>query len=315
MKLAAGQTAYWLNQELTVREQETVDSDVVEEQCAQRGFLLVAAEVEEGRCRRTIEEYLLGDDGLGAIAEESTVDLQRLSVAHDQVVAQREIELDAEGGVEVESDLTNTDAAIPGGLSMAPYDIPDDPTPVPAFVLHWPTLTPALPEGEAEQGQQWQGKITVQIGAGVFPLAYTVKLLEHVEEDPLMEVCLDEEGRAATVQDVTLHLAPRGSWTVRISHEDGTWQRSEGQVDFTVRATYKEDEEDEEEIDVEVLGWANTFAVERIPVTFDDEEIHLGDWRPAGAAAEDEDEEAPTPPPDDGSDQGDPAASDTEYPI
>jgi len=76
--------------------------------------------------------------------------------------------------------------------------------------------------------------------------------------------------------DIALHLKPRGTWSVRISHEDGLWREGKGQMTFSVRAKYKEDEQ---EIDVEVLKWVNKFTVERIPVAFDGNKIYPIAWK------------------------------------
>ena len=116
----------------------------------------------------------------------------------------------------------------------------------------------------------------------MFPLTYSVTLLEYVEDDPLLRIDLDEQEPVTTVgedADIALHLKPRGIWTIRISHEDGLWIDAKGHMTFSVRARYKEDEEDEQEIDLEVLKWENKFTVERIPVTFDDSNIYPIAWK------------------------------------
>jgi hypothetical protein len=53
-------------------------------------------------------------------------------------------------------------------------------------------------------------------------------------------------------------------------------QDRKDQMTFSVRAKYKEDEQ---EIDVEVLKWVNNFTVERIPVAFDGNKIYPIAWK------------------------------------
>jgi hypothetical protein len=287
MTILNGRMTFSLEQELVAEQQETLDDDLVKEAYRQQGLLLLDAETGEGRFRRVIEEYLLTDEAFGEIQGQDTVSFEQLGRLDEEAVAERQVELHVSGGLEIESDLTNSSAALPPPPSVGPYDLPNDPIPIPAFVLYWPTVTPVLSEEEIQPGGQWRGSITVQIGAGQFPLPYSVKLVEYVEDDPVVEVSLGEKEQVAKVgpeEDIALHLSPRGSWTVRISHEDGLWQEGKGEMAFSVRARYKEDEEDEEEIEVEVLKWVNKFAIERIPVTFDDTSIHAGDWKPAAAS-------------------------------
>ena len=288
MAMLTGDKAFSLEQELAIEQQETVDDDLVKETCRQRGLILLTAETEEGRFRRVVEEFLLADEAFSAVQGRDKVGFGELRRLHDEAVADRQVELHVSGGLEVESDLANRGIASPPGPAIAPYDPPDEPIPIPAFVLYWPTITPVLSEAEVEPGEGWAGSVTVQIGAGEFPLTYSVELVEYVEQDPLVRIAIDEQERTAMVGtdgDIALHLKPKGSWTVRISHEDGLWEQGEGEMSFGVRATYKEDEEEDEEVEVEVLKWTNKFSVKRIPVTFDDTGIYPAAWEPETPSA------------------------------
>ena len=289
-----GQIAFSLEEDLAVAEQETVEDDLIEEAYSRRGILLVRAETEDGRFRRTIEEYLLTDSALNVIQDQASVTFGQLELLHAEAVAERQVELYVSGGLEIESDLANRDVAMPPAPSVTPYEFPDDPVPIPAFALHWPTVTPVLSQEEIKLGEAWQGSILVQIGAGQFPLSYSVKLVEYVDNDPLIQISLAEQERVAMAGDIALHLKPRGTWNVRISHEDGLWREGKGQMTFSVRARYKEDEEDEDEIDLEVLKWQNKFTVERIPVTFDDNKIYPIAWKAKPSIPEAE--KSPLPP-------------------
>ncbi|MHC4437110.1 MAG: hypothetical protein ACYS3S_07115 [Planctomycetota bacterium] len=292
-----GQMAFSLKQDLAVAEQETPDDDLIEEAYRQRGLILLRAETMDERFRRTVEEYLLTDEAVKTVQGRDAITYDKLKQLHDEAVANRQTELHVSGEVEIESDLLNRNVAIPGGASMIPYDLPEDPIPLPAFVLYWPTIIPVLSEDEVKPGNGWTGSITVQIGAGLFPLTYSVTLVEYVEDDPLLRIDLDEQEPVAMVgedADIALHLKPQGTWTVRISHEDGLCEETSGEMVFSVRARYKEAEEDEEEIDLEVLKWENKFTVERIPVTFDDNKIYPVAWK--AKASEPEAEKPPLPP-------------------
>ncbi len=271
-----GQIAFSLEQDLVLEQQETVDDDLIKEAYHQRGLLLLSAETEEGRFRRTIEEYLLPEEALSAIQGQAAVELEQLVLFHEKVVADRQVELHVSGGLEIESDLANRNVAIPGDIEVTPYDLSDEPIPVPAFILYWPTVTPVLSEGEVKPGEGWAGRVTVQIGAAYFPLSYFVKLVEYVDNDPLMQISLTEQEQVAMAGDIALHLKPRGTWRVRISHEDGLWREGKGQIAFSIRGKYRQDEQ---EIDVEVLKWVNKFTVERIPVAFDDNKIYPIAWK------------------------------------
>jgi hypothetical protein len=210
------------------------------------------------------------------------LDFEQLDLFHEEATANRQVKFPFIGGLEIASNLANSDVAMPPAPSVTPYEFPDDPIPIPAFALHWPTVTPVLSQEEIKPGEAWQGSILVQIGAGELPLSYSVKLVEYLEDDLLLRITLNEGERVTMVgidQDIALHLKPRGSWTIRISHEDGLWMAAKGQMVFSVRARYKEDEEDEQEINLEVLKWENKFTVERIPVTFDDNKIYPVAWK------------------------------------
>jgi len=297
MTMLNGQIAFSLEQDLTVAEQETIDDDLIEEAYRQRGILLLKANVEDGLFQRTIEEFLLADEVLNAVQGQEAVDFEQLDIFHGEATAERQVVFPFIGGLEIESDLANSDVAMPPAPSVTPYEFPDDPVPIPAFALHWPTVTPVLSQEEIKPGEARQGNILVQIGAGEFPLSYAVELVEYVEDDALLRITLDEGERVAMVgmdQDIALHLKPCGSWTVRISHEDGLWMTAKGQMTFSVRARYKEDEDDEEEIELEVLKWENKFTVERIPVTFDDNKIYPIAWKAKPSIPETE--KPPLPP-------------------
>ncbi len=279
MAMLNGKIAFSLEQDLVVAEQETIDDDRIEEAYCHRGLILLNAETEEGRFRRIIEEFLLTDEAFSAVQGRGEVSFNELRRLHDEAVAEYKVELHESGGMQVESDLTNNGIAIPAGPPITPYDLPNDPIPIPAFILYWPTVTPVLSQERIKPGESWQGSILVQIGAGEFPLSYSVNLVEYVEDDPLLRITLYEVERVAMVgmnQDIALHLNPRGIWTIRISHEDGLWIDAKGHMTFSVRARYKEDEQ---EIDLEVLRWENKFTVERIPVTFDDNNINPIAWK------------------------------------
>lgn len=294
MTMLNGQIAFSLEQDLTVAEQETIDDDLIEEAYRQRGILLLKANVEDGLFQRTIEEFLLADEVLNAVQGQEAVDFEQLDIFHGEATAERQVVFPFIGGLEIESDLANSDVAMPPAPSVTPYEFPDDPVPIPAFALHWPTVTPVLSQEEIKLGEAWQGSILVQIGAGQFPLSYSVKLVEYVDNDPLIQISLAEQERVAMAGDIALHLKPRGTWNVRISHEDGLWREGKGQMTFSVRARYKEDEEDEDEIDLEVLKWQNKFTVERIPVTFDDNKIYPIAWKAKPSIPEAE--KSPLPP-------------------
>jgi hypothetical protein len=279
MEMLNGQIAFSLEQDLAFVQQETIDDELIKETYRHRGLILLTAETKEGRFRRTIDEFLLTDEVFSALQGRSEVSFNELRRLHDEAVAEHKVELHESGGMEVESDQTNNGIAIPAGPPITPYDLPNDPIPIPAFILYWPTVTPVLSQERIKPGESWQGSILVQIGAGEFPLSYSVNLVEYVEDDPLLRITLYEVERVAMVgmnQDIALHLNPRGIWTIRISHEDGLWIDAKGHMTFSVRARYKEDEQ---EIDLEVLRWENKFTVERIPVTFDDNNINPIAWK------------------------------------
>ena len=291
MAMLVGRIAFSLDQELKAQQQETLDDDLVSEAYHQRGLLLLSAETEEGRFRRRIDEYLLTDEAIGAIQGRDEVDSEQLERYHGEAAARHVVELHVSGGLEIESDLGNRDLSIPAGDPITPYSLPEEPIPIPAFILYWPTVTPMLSEEDVKPGEGWAASVAVQVGAGRFLLSYSVELVEYLDEDPILRISLNDQEPVSMVEDIALHLKPQGSWTVRISHEDGLWQEGEGEMTFRVRATYKDDEEDEEEIEVEVLAWTNKFAVKRIPVTFDDEKIYPAEWKaePVSAPSEADD--------------------------
>jgi len=281
MTLLNGQMVFSLEQDLAVAEQETVDDVRIEEAYRQQGVLLLKAETQEGVFRRTLAEFQFSDESLKAVQGLEAVDFEQLDMFHEEATADHQVEFPFIGGLEIESDLANSNVAMPPHPSVTPYEFPDDPVPIPAFALHWPTITPVLTMSDLPPGEQWPGKIAVQIGAGQFSLSHSVKLVEYIGEDPLLEIVLAEQEQVAMVgmdEDIALRLAPQGTWRVLISHEDSIWKSGSGEIKLSVRAQYKEDEDAEEEIELEILKWENKFKIERIPVTFDDDRIFTKDW-------------------------------------
>jgi hypothetical protein len=160
---------------------------------------------------------------------------------------------------------------------MVPYNLPTEPLPVPLFTLWWPTITPLLPPAKrTEAGALWKAETKVQLGAGVFPVAYSIKLVESADQDYTVEVKLDEQYPAAQAGELTLTLHPQGQWSAKIARSTNIWKSCRGQMLFSVRAKFIEDDEP---IEVDVLKAQNVFSLEALPVSFDQDKVYTSAWK------------------------------------
>ncbi len=267
-----------LSQDLVVREQATYDSELIKETYSQKGLILVSARTDGDRFRRTIEEWILDDEALHGLYGNASTKLKVLRGQHELALGSRQVPLNVSGAIDLESDLRNRSLVIPNEVSMAPYELSNDPLPLPAFLLYWPTVTPSFPPERPEIGAEWDGKLDLQVGAGTFSVSYKTKLLSYLESDPLVQVSLVPQPATAQVGEVTLLLQPEGSWQVITSQADGLWQSGEGKMTFGLRAKFLLDFE--VPMDVGVLRWDNSFSIKRVPVTFDEETINAASWKP-----------------------------------
>src|SRR5437868_1657103 len=138
--------AFNMRQRLALLEQETKDTPQITDSCSQAGLILLMAETRGGVWRRVIEEYILGPAQLKSVSAALSVkreELRKLSMAS---VAGRPIKLNVDEPLVIESDRLNKKPVIPVVADMVPYVLSNEPAPIPAFALYFPTITPAMPE-------------------------------------------------------------------------------------------------------------------------------------------------------------------------
>ena len=276
MELPKLRIAFNMRQKLALLEQETKDTPQITDSCAQAGLILLTAETRGGIWRRTIEEFILGPQQLRTVSGQLSVErdeLRKLSMAS---VAGRPIKLNVDEPLVIESDRLNKKPVIPVVADMVPYVLSNEPAPIPAFALYFPTITPAMPEERRQVGSSWKGTLSVACGAGVFTVSYGVTLREYLSDDPVVQIVIDSQPSSSRAGKIMLHMLPQGSWMACISHKDSACRWAKGQWGASIRAMYKTSDEN---VDVEVRRWQNDFALERTLLPFNEQEILPAVWK------------------------------------
>lgn len=271
-------TVYKLTQRLRLATQETHDTPTIESESERSGLVLVRPWVDGLRWRREIEEQILTDGDLRWLRAETR--RPRAQVRERSAAARllRDPPWGLGSRLTITSDLRGRDPVLPVEGGMVPYAISAAPMPVPYESLCWPTLTPVLPAADGdgpEPGAVWDGVIRFQCGAGNFEMTYANTLLETTLTTHRIEVRPTPALSASPAEGVTLVATTGGGWTVVVMREGGAWREACGRFELAVRAQLKLFGED---LDIEVLRVAQSFDVERVPVTFDDQQMYAAAW-------------------------------------
>jgi hypothetical protein len=270
-------TAFLCQQRLSLLEQKTHNTPQVTDVRSVIELLLVESAPPAATWKRTIEEFVLSAEQIKSLTGKMPLEREELRRMSSKTLATQPILVHPETPIAIESDRLNKKPVIPVVGDMVPYELSNEPLPLPAFALYWPTVTPTFPEERRNPGSAWKGSLNVRCGAGIFPLSYMVELKEYVSDDPVVQITLDQQAPTSKAGKVTLALRPQGTWVACISHIDSVCQWAKGQWSASVRATVKTADED---IDVEVLRWRNEFNLERTALPFDEKKVFPMAWRP-----------------------------------
>ena len=277
MNLLPVQIAILVTQQITAFEQPAASAPQVTETSDSPSLLLVTTQPVGSRWRRSIEELLLSKQLIAQTQGKESVDLAAIRAASRDSISRQKIALHPDHPVTFESDLSNSEPAVVVSGSVSEYAPGGGILPLPAFALSWPTVTPIFPPPNAEPNSAWKGKVTIEYGAGSFPVTYKATLLAPIEDDLHFRIEIDPEQSHALVDDTTLILKVQGHWEVRIDHKDGVWRSGRGELSCNVKAKYTEDGKSSE---LEIARWRNKFSLERVPIRFDQKHLDTRAWNP-----------------------------------
>jgi len=257
--------AYHFEQRVEMMCRESEKTSPTNEVYSRQGILLLSAGVENSRWKREISEYEIETVQLQKIREQPKVERSQLAVAHLAAINSRHTRFGLSFPVELDSDMRNTDVAIPG----------PERSPLRQDLLYLPTILPVMPEKRAEPGMEWKGSLLAISGAGRFPVAYGVKTLARIADNPQLQITIDAQNSSVTLNQITLVFSPQGSCVVDISKEDGTPLHAQGDLTFSLRAKL---DRDGTPVNVEVIKCHQKFTLTKIPASFDDDYFYPGAW-------------------------------------
>jgi len=233
----------------------------------QAGLIFVSSQMKQGRSIRTIQEYVSSEEFLKTVRLEDAVERSKLQSEHEKTLADRVIDFGLPVPVELDSDLANTDPAMP---------LMESRPAVAYHLLYLPTLVPQKPDEPVDEGKDWVGSIRLMCKGSEFPVTYHATLVHERNLQRTIQITIDQQEPVAKTEMVTGWLKPSGQWTVVLSSEDGTQISSEGEISFTFRMKYYN--MDGRLLDIEALSCRNQFKIERVPISVEATKIFPKAW-------------------------------------
>ncbi len=255
--------AYHFKQKVERLERDQEGAAGKSEAYERQGLLLLISKRSVLDWTRFACEYESSEKFLAEARQKSSFSRAKLLAEHRRSRQVRQLEFGFDSEVAIGSDPANQDPLVQG-------------QPVPFHSIDLPTIVPALFAGVPEEGKQWRGVVRLQYGFGEFKVGYSARLGAITVDGPRQDIELDGKEPWAAGANVLLIMKPAGSWKVFVNPLDHCPVRSEGKFQLAIRTEWQESGKKRS---FEVGRCGCEFAFERVPVSFDDDNLYPTAWK------------------------------------